>query len=346
MNGHLTRRRCYTNLAVISLTRRNFLAVAGAGALGGCRCTEPAPPPSSAWRAGPAAPYSTQEIYPALHQNAIWVAGGFSTEAGGATERVVAFDLDKQAWSEKRALPTPSHHVQLATLGDRLMAIGGFVGGDSRTRWICTARVLVLEGDRWVEGPALPRPIGEAVPLSHEGRVHLIGGRSPRGEANAEWKDHADVDDHWVLEGTDQKWRRAAPLPRARNSAAGAVLAGALHVISGRTVGAAPTAGHHVYDPRTDTWRDGEPFPEPRGGLAAATWRGRVVAGGGEVFEPPSVGASLYELDGGGAWRRIDTLPTPRHGHGFVSAGEALYVVGGAREPSAEGTLARVDVIR
>jgi hypothetical protein len=58
------------------------------------------------------------------------------------------------------------------------------------------------------------------------------------------------------------------------------------------------------------------------------------------------VGASLYELDDAGAWRRIDTLPTPRHGHGFVAAGDALYVVGGAREPSAAGTLARVDVIR
>jgi N-acetylneuraminic acid mutarotase len=243
-------------------------------------------------------------------------------------------------------LPTPSHHVHLASTGGRLLAIGGFVGGDSRNEWRCTARVLVLDGDRWIDGPALPRPIGEAVPLVHDGRVHLIGGRAPRGEANAAWGDHADIADHWVLAAGEGKWSRLAPLPLARNSAGGAVLGGSLHVISGRAVAAPPTAAHHVYDPRADSWKEGEPFPEPRGGLAAATWRGRIVAGGGEIFDPPSVGASLYELDPGGGWRRIDTLPSPRHGHGFVVSGDALYAVGGAREPSAEGTLASVDVIR
>jgi N-acetylneuraminic acid mutarotase len=286
-----------------------------------------------------------QEIYPALHRGAIWIAGGFASN-GGATDRVIAFDVAKQAWSEQPALPKPSHHVHLAVLGDKLFAIGGFLGGESRSQWICTARVLVLDGDRWADGPTLPRPIGEAVPLVHDGRIHLIGGRAPRADTNAAWNDHVDVDDHWVLASGDTGWKRAAPLPVARNSAGGAVLGGALHVISGRTVGDPPTAAHHLYDPGADTWREGEPFPEPRGGLAAATWRGRIVAGGGEVFKPPSVGASLYELDPAGAWRRIDTLPTPRHGHGFVAADDALYVVGGAREPSASGTLARVDVIR
>jgi hypothetical protein len=65
-----------------------------------------------------------QEIYPALHRGAIWIAGGFSPQARGATERVIAFDLARNAWVEGPALPTPSHHVQLASLNDDLYAVG------------------------------------------------------------------------------------------------------------------------------------------------------------------------------------------------------------------------------
>jgi hypothetical protein len=38
-------------------------------------------------------------------------------------------------------------------------------------------------------------------------------------------------------------------------------------------------------------------------------------------------------------------MPRARHGHGFVVANDALYVVGGAQQTSARGTLAAVDVL-
>src|SRR5690606_37334031 len=110
---------------------------------------------------------------------------------------------------------------------------------------------------------ALPKPIGEAAPLVHEDRIHLIGGRAPAGEANSAWSDHADVADHFVLNPGATAWERAAPLPLARNSAASAVLDGALHVVSGRTVAGGQTPAHHIYDPQADAWREGEPYPEP-----------------------------------------------------------------------------------
>jgi N-acetylneuraminic acid mutarotase len=278
-----------------------------------------------------------------LYRGAIWLAGGFSPEVGGATERVIALDLERQTWTEGPALPSPSHHVHLVSADDALYAVGGFSGGDTRKRWICTARVFKLEGGRWIDGPELPRPVGEAVPLAHGGRIHLIGGRSPSAQANAAWSDHADIDDHWVLVPGARAWEKKAPLPVARNSAGGAVVGGALHVVSGRTVKGGPTPLHHVYDPEADAWREAARFPEPRGGLAAAALRDRLIAGGGEVFDPGSVGANLYQYEAGG-WKRIDTMPTPRHGHGFVTVAETLYALGGAERPSVEGTLASVDV--
>ena len=286
-----------------------------------------------------------QEIYPALHAEALWIAGGFAPLAAfGATQRVIAFDLATQSWRDGPALPTPSHHVHLASLNGELWAIGGFLGGDNRRRWICTTRVLKLSGDTWVEGPALPKPIGEAVPIVHEGRIHLIGGRSPRASANLEWDDQADVADHFVIAPGETAWANAAPLPMARNSAAGVSDGERLHVISGRTVANGQTSAHHIYDPRTGRWEHGRDYPDARGGLAGAFWRGRIVAGGGEIFEPGSVGDTMYEFVDG-QWRAFERMPTPRHGHGFIAAGDALYALGGARHPSARDTLASVDVL-
>jgi hypothetical protein len=329
------------------VSRRRFAATAAAAPLLAA-CQAPQSPASAtasdaSWRAGPEAPYAVQEIYPTLHRGEIWIAGGFAPQAGGVTPRVIVLDPRTGAWRDAPPLPTPSHHVHLASLNDEIWAIGGFIPRPGAI-WTCTPRVLKLQGDAWVEGPALPRPIGEAVPIAHLNRIHLVGGRSPAGAANANWNDQSDVADHFVLNPGAAQWERAEPLPMARNSAAGLSDGERLHVISGRTVADGQTPAHHIYDPRTGRWEDGPAFPEPRGGIAGAYWRGRVVAGGGEIFEPGSVGDALYEFIDG-AWRRFETMPTPRHGHGLIAAGEALYALGGARRPSGSSTLASVDVL-
>lgn len=330
------------------LTRRTFAAAASASLVAACQNGESAepttPPATPQWRQGPDAPYAVQEIYPTLHRGGLWIAGGFSPQARGATERVIVFDVARQTWSDGPALPTPSHHVHLASVNGELWAIGGFLGGDTRVQWMCTTRVLKLDGDRWVEGPSLPKPIGEAVPIVHLNRIHLIGGRSPSGQANAEWDDQADVADHFVIAPGETSWSRAEPLPMARNSAAGVSDGDRLHVISGRTVANGQTPRHDIYDPRTARWEEGPAFPEPRGGLAAAFFNGAIVAGGGEIFQPPSVGTALYRF-ADNSWQRFETLPVSRHGHGFVASDNALYAVGGAERVSASGTLARVDVL-
>jgi hypothetical protein len=239
----------------MQMTRRVLAVSAALPFLPACQNATPAA--HAAWRSAPPAPYALQEIYPALHNGAIWIAGGFSPQSRGATERVIVFDVASNRWSDGPPLPTPSHHVHLASLNGDLYAIGGFLGGDTRLNWICTTRVLKLAGNRWVEGPALPKPIGEGVPLVHSGRIHLVGGRSPAGTANADWNDQADVGDHFVLGAGAEEWGRAAPLPTPRNSAAGAQRGGALHVISGRTVAGGQTGAHDIYDTRTDRWREG-----------------------------------------------------------------------------------------
>ena len=106
----------------------------------------------------------------------------------------------------------------------------------------------------------------------------------------------------------------------ARNSAAGVSDGDRLHVISGRTVAAGQTPRHDIYDPRSGRWEEGPAFPEPRGGLAAAFLDGAVVAGGGEIFEPGSVGTALYRFDGARLVALRNARPSPATATAFLSA--------------------------
>jgi hypothetical protein len=72
--------------------------------------------------------------------------------------------------------------------------------------------------------------------------------------------------------------------------------------------------------------------PEPRGGTGLAFLPGLLVTVGGE--EPAGTIASVfaYEL-AGRRWRRLPSLPTPRHGLAVAGLGERVFAIAGGPEP-------------
>jgi hypothetical protein len=337
-------------MTVSALDRRTVLVGGLAAAAAGCARPQTVSPKMVIdWVQVSALPFPLQEIYPVWHDGAVWLAGGFRATETGPRASAVTLEQSGNNWREVPAasLGTGMHHVHLASAGGKLWAIGGYDGGADGRAWIGQTRIRILEVDGWRDGPALPKPIGEAVPLTLDERIHLIGGRSAIGLANATWGDQADVADHFVLQPGAARWETAAPLPLARNSAAGGALNHKLHIVSGRTLADGPTPAHHVYDPKTDRWTDAEPYPDPQGGLAAAVLAGRLYACGGETFTPPPgrVSNQCYSLAPNGAWRAETPLLTPRHGHGLVStaAYPTLYAIGGAAGVGARDALDSVE---
>jgi hypothetical protein len=313
--------------------------------LGGCAggIAGAAGPAAAVWSLGVGLSYPVQEIYPVWHDGAIWIAGGFRHADFGpraSAEMLRADPSDRFVWRPEpgAALSAAMHHVHQASVGAALWAIGGYDGGADGRAWISQAKVRAFEGaaaaGAWRDGPPLPKPVGEAVTLVLEGRIHVIGGRSPRATANAAWPDQADIADHFVLAPGAARWETAAPLPMARNSAAGAVVNGRLHVVAGRTVSAGPTGAHHIYDAKSDRWFDATPYPDPQGGLAAAAVGSQLFAGGGETFlpRPGFVSAKMFMFDGRD-WAPLPPMPKPRHGHGLVAVDGRfpLLAVGGAQ---------------
>jgi N-acetylneuraminic acid mutarotase len=329
----------------MSIDRRTFLH--GGTALGLLAVT-PAWA-SDRWRRGPDLPVAVQEVYAAVHDGSIHVAGGFTATDGrisGVSGRHFSLSPGAAAWQEETPLPLPHHHPQLVSDGARLFLLGGFVTRDGTLDWTMTPATHVLDGERWVPGADAPSPHAESVAAHLDGWIHVVGGRTPSGTENRQWRDHADTGQHLVYVVEDDRWGTAAPLPEPRNSAAGGVLQGRLHVVGGRTVDGGNSTAHHAYDPATDRWARLAPLPQGQGGLCAAVADGRLHAMGGEFFE-----------DGGGVyaehwvyepsadrWAAAAPMPTPRHGLAAAAIDGEVFTIGGAVRAGGNGTSARVEI--
>jgi hypothetical protein len=281
-----------------------------------------------------------QEIYCAVSGGRIVTAGGLR-RPGRVTEiedRTGVYDPATDAWSEGPRLPQPRHHPMLiAGAEGTVFALGGYGRSDAGD-WTGMTEVWAMEADSWRETGRMPRPLCETVGAELGGRLHLVTGRSP-GAANGQWNDQVDVDTHRVFLPGEGRWETARPCPMARNSAAGAVLDGALWVAGGRTVNGGGTGRLDRYDPVADRWDTLAPIPaspvtgqQVGGGLAMAAAGGGLVAFGGEWFAPGGGGvfAETWVYDpAADRWEPGPPMRTPRHGLAAAAVDGVIFAIAG-----------------
>jgi len=342
------------------ITRRTAVSGLGAGLLAAaCKAAPDAANSPGAgiqqgWSMGDPLTFPVQEIYPCAHDGALHLAGGFVAADGQITGPTDAHHLwrpDGKGWRVSAPLPAARHHPHLISWRGQLWAFGGFESPAPDAIWSMQASGWVFDAARgnWAPAPTLPVPCAEAVMLvDGTGLLRLAGGRSPAGSGNAHWQDQADQTHHFVLDDPAGPWRPAAPCLTARNSAAGAVLDGQLHIVGGRSVAGGNTAAHEVYEATDDRWRTAAPMPQAQGGLAAAEHGGRLYAFGGEFFDNGGgVYSEAWAYDPAcDAWTAIEPMPHPRHGLGAATLDGAIHVIGGALKAGGVDTSALVEIYR
>jgi hypothetical protein len=327
------------------ITRRYFLLGTAALACGSGIVDAAAP----GWSRRAALPLQTQELYPAVHQDRLWVAGGIARHRQGDlffTKGAWSYDPGSDTWRTEPELPEARHHAAMVSTGEELFVVGGFNGTEDAV-WQMLDSVLVLRNNRWEAIRTMPQPQAEGV-LAHRGGgiVHLVTGQTRRGTANARRSDHSEVDAHWRWDTRADRWERAAPVPTPRNSATGGWIGDLLIVAGGRTA-AGNLDTTEIYDAREDRWRTAAPMPLPQAGTASVVVDGSLVVFGGEIFQPgarvfPNVWQYLLAED---RWVALPDMPTPRHGIGAGLIDRTAFVIGGATSPSGVGTSNRNEAL-
>lgn len=311
---------------VPALLAMTLLAASGAGL-------------AQSWSRVAEASLARQEIYPAVMDGKIYVAGGILSAAPGYTDLFEAYDAAADRWTKLAPLPEGRHHIALAAAGGKIYGIGGFSGAIPDWRAHASVFVYDPQTDRWSSGPALPQARAEGVVAAIGDRIYFVGGRIPTSAQAKHISEHADTTRAEVLDVEKGQWKRIADAPSARNSAAGAVIGGKIYVVGGRQMVKGDdgrtrpvnVATLEVYDPATDRWETRAPMPLAQGGLAVGAHDGKLYAFGGEQFVPQAkvFGDSWVYDPALDRWSALPPMPTPRHGHGAAVVGERVYLMGG-----------------
>jgi N-acetylneuraminic acid mutarotase len=298
--------------------------------------------PAVRWARAADATVARQEIYPAVLDGRIIVAGGVLSQAPGFTDHVEAYDVKTGHWATLAPLPEGRHHIALAEAGGKIYGIGGFSG--AIPDWRAHATVFVYDGqaNRWSPGPSLPQARAEGVIASVKGKIYFIGGRVPTSPTAAHISEHTDTPRGDALDLRSGRWEPIANAPSARNSAAAAVIDNKIYVVGGRQMVTQAdgrqrpvnVATLEVYDPVANRWETKAAMPQAQGGLAAAAYGGKLYAFGGEQFVPSSkVFADAWVYDPGtDRWSALPPMPTPRHGHGAAVVGNRIFLIGGGEK--------------
>ena len=336
----------------MTLNRRTWLQQASTAALGAGLAMKPVVAATASvrspggWSQAPSLPLAVQELYPAVYQQRLYVAGGIAARLGVPyfTNRCVSFSAKEQSWREEPELPEALHHAALAATleatNESLTLAGGFNGGYTHI-WRMRKSVYTLEEDGWKPAIDLPRPQAEGVFTSAtDGALHLVSGQSPKGQANGARADHTEVNDHRVLAPGAKSWESLAPIPTPRNSATGGWLDANQLLIAGGRTAAGNLAVAELYDRAEDRWRTVAPMPLPQAGTASVVVGSNLLVFGGEIFVPEAgVFAQCWRYrPDEDSWEALPDMPTPRHGLGAGVLGTKVFVVGGATRPSGRGT--------
>lgn len=298
--------------------------------------------PGVRWSQAADASLARQEIYPAVLDGRIVVAGGILSQAPGFTDHVEAYDAKANRWTTLAPLPEGRHHIALAEADGKIYGIGGFSGAIPDWRAHATVFVYDAQANRWSVGPSLPQARAEGVLASVKGNIYFIGGRIPTSPDATHISEHADTRRGEVLDPRSGRWEPIPDAPTARNSAAAAVIDDRIYVVGGRQMQRqgdgkqrpVNLATLEVYDPATGRWETRAPMPQAQGGLAAAAYDGKLYAFGGEQFVPSAkVFPDAWVYDPGtDRWSALPPMPTPRHGHGAAVVGNRIFLIGGGEK--------------
>ena len=320
------------------IDRRTFLAAAGASAA--VPFTAVPQEIAGVWTPRTPLPWAVQEIYCAVLAGRIVTAGGLRLGAENSLvieDRVGIYDPTADVWSEGARLLSPRHHPMVMANARDLFVFGGYARSPAG-EWTNMTEGWRLVDGQWRAVAPLPVPQAEAVGVAVGDDLHLITGRTP-GSANGGWNDQIDTAEHRIYRAGVDVWETARPCPMARNSAAAAVLDGAIWVAGGRTVSGGGTGQLDRYDVADDRWDTLAPIPRSEaannqvgGGLAMAAANGKLIAFGGEWFQRGGGGvfAETWIYDpAADRWEAGPPMRTPRHGLAAAAVNDVIYAIAG-----------------
>lgn len=254
--------------------------------------------------------------------------------AAGATAAVPFAALARppaEGWMPKAPLPWAVQEIYGAVSRGRIVTAGGLRRPGRVTEIEDRTGIYDPAIDAWSEGPPLPQPRHHPILIAGvDGTVFAIGGYG-RSEAG-DWTGMTEV---WVLEADG--WREAGRMPGPLCETVGVELGGRLHLVTGRSPGAAngqwsdqvDVDTHRVFLPTEGRWETARPCPMARYSAAGAVLDGALWVAGGRTVSGGGTGRLDRYDPAGDRWDTLAPIPASAASGQQVGGGLAMVATGG-----------------
>ncbi len=240
-------------------------------------------PATDSWREAARLPLGANHVAVVALAGRIYAFGGFTNQNRAAHDRAYAYDVAGNRWETLRPMPRARGAGALAVLNGKIHHIGGATNPEEERASIGWHEVYDPQTDRYETRKALPGARDHAGVVTHDGVIHIVGGRFNTFEYNTGL--------HHVYLADRDTWEARAPMPTPRSGHGLVILRGRLFAMGGetgwwenRTLTGRVHGQMESYDPVADSWQHHAPMPTPRHGMGAVVLGEWIhVAGGGPV---------------------------------------------------------------
>ncbi|HYE22809.1 MAG TPA: malectin domain-containing carbohydrate-binding protein, partial [Verrucomicrobiae bacterium] len=287
----------------------------------------PPPPPANPWTAKQPLLEQLGEVAAASTGGYVYVFSGH--ESSGQNNDLYRYDPQANTWlelAEQNIIPA-ADHVAAQAINGKIYIFGGCVaGGESNSLAVYDPVLNTWEQKAGLIRNGQPYGICSASSAEINGMFYIAGGIHSNATINLTF----------VYDPTTDTWTELAPMPAARNHAAGASMNGKFYIFGGRCCGGNVSGAGNpqtfVYDPQTNVWTQGANLPTPRGGMGSGAVVGAeifVIGGeGGGPFNGTFNTVEAYNPIAN-TWRTLSPMPTARHGIFPVTLNNRIHVVAG-----------------
>jgi N-acetylneuraminic acid mutarotase len=319
------------------------------------------------WKMAAPLPKAIGEIEAASVNGKIYVLSGLDNRPGVVTPTGYNWQYDPatNAWTDRKSMPVPAHHIMVATLNDKIYVFGGFVRPATFVAWQPINRAWEYDPatDNWKELAPMPTPRGAGQAVEVNGKIYVIGGARSNQPGDAGAPIRPGSIDQLVVGTVEEydpamnQWRARSPMPTARNHFFAGAVDGKIYAFDGRIGTVFVTKSDTIdlveaYDPATDRWAYASRAPTTRGDVTGDERNGLLYVAGGEfqdfqrkmtfwaveVFNPKT-----------GDWSALPHMLVARHGFAAAFIGAKLHVMGGGFQsdgmPGVDPTTATHEVI-
>lgn len=241
---------------------------------------------SNTWSAGPALPRGTDNVVAVATDSRLYAIGG---EAATALQ---VLDPAAGAWSAGPTLPLVRFASAAAVVGTRLHVVGGWNYSNTASASVATQLVFDPASQAWSAGAPLATARNASAAAVLDGRLHVIGGRSPGIRAT----DQQSLASMEIYTPSTDSWAAGTPLPAARASLAAVALGGRLYAFGGESTPGGVSDAVARYDPATRAWTTLTPMPYRAHGLGAVVVGSAIYVMGGFGGSSDAVGTESVAL--------------------------------------------------